>query len=144
MYTKIILTFIFLFNSQSYGFSLFDSKLAVYSCESEAEAVKCASCTKNQGMVVEFQINTQSGIVIQQVYENGQSVASTNLEECKIVDKNNWQCGSTTNNQFAYMRSYQRMNKGKFNYLHEVDRPAVKIGALSLAASKYSSYSCAK
>jgi len=141
---KIIISILaFLVNYQSYGFSLFDNRLTVYSCKSESDARNCTNCTKNQDAEFEFQINPQSQIVIQQIYEKGQTVGSKNLDECKIVDKNNWQCGSIRGN-FIQTRQYQRINKGLFHAIDIVDQRAVNLANLNLPARNYITYSCAK
>ena len=78
--------------------SLFDKSRKNYYirvCNSVFEANSCNSgCTVvNANQYNKFSINRQEKFIIKTFYEGGTLVSQSVLENCKIIDSENWSCG---------------------------------------------------
>ncbi len=143
MIRPIIITSLLLFSFDAFAFSIFDSKLDVYECDSEREATICNSCKKIKDVNISFKVNVTSQVVMQQVYENGKLARSSSFDSCKIVNEKNWICNEYTNHaNGGYVSLKSQMNNGAFSTSYE--SLLIGIKKFNIPSSQHKSYSCAK
>ena len=121
---KYLLLTIALFSVNAYA-GLFDSKLQVFDCASNA----CDStCTKREKFLIEFKTNKNQRFVMMTTHNNS-NANSIALQNCSIIDSKNWSCEDRTNNGTTLMS----MTNGIF-----------KSSTSVLANRFYQSHLCAK
>ena len=93
----LIITLLILISTNSYA-GLFDSKLAWYECNTQADANACNSnCTKTE-FSVEYKIDKKQNKIFRIVYSGGKQIGSSvyatskPYSECSIFDEKNWKC----------------------------------------------------
>ena len=73
--------------------SISNAKYTFYWC-SKGDAPSCSgACKIEESWVVDFNINTQNNTIIRSDYIDKKLKGTRVLDDCKIVDKKNWQCG---------------------------------------------------
>lgn len=71
----------------------FGSKLQVYECKTRFDTNECSSgCQKVAEATVEFKVNIEKSLVQRINYEGGKQISSSALDNCKVIDVNNWSC----------------------------------------------------
>ncbi len=114
-----LISFLFISTCMSipaYGTNFFSNRLDIFACSSEEAARNCSRCVREKGVTVQLDVNVEKSVVILNIYEGNKNVNGGPLDECKVVDKKNWQCGNDgkyddLNN---YSQSIQGMNNGGF------------------------------
>ena len=81
--------------------SALSKQLRVYYCKNYIDAESCTNCSPDLSgwkipaksvQSVEFEINEKKKMVLQKTFFDGKFHSSDILENCKIFDKNNWDC----------------------------------------------------
>ena len=68
-------------------------KLDFYLCPSAGIAQTCgSSCEAIKGRKIEFKVNLDSAVVMSVLYEDGELFSVRALENCRVVDEDNWIC----------------------------------------------------
>lgn len=101
--------------SNAIAWNPFDSKLQLYRCSSQSEAMACKSCTKLDGRKTEYKVNVDKATVQWITYENGNVTGTNTNENCKVVDAKNWSCETQPNlNESSYYGGRQSMANGQY------------------------------
>lgn len=75
------------------GCNPFDSKLQVYYCKESSDAASCSgTCEPLKDTKIGFNVNVDKSYVSAILYDGNKQVADDMLENCKVIDKNNWAC----------------------------------------------------
>ena len=94
----IFLTFLCVLLSNN---SALAKQLRIYYCKNFIDAESCSSCSPDLSpwniptksvQTVEFEINEKKKMVLHKTFFDGKLHSSDILENCKIFDKNNWDC----------------------------------------------------
>lgn len=94
--------------------SIANQKLSYHTCSTPRDAMVCSgTCEKNEGLVMEHEVNEKKNSVLQKVYFKGDLVQANIYEYCKIFDKKNWDC-STEGKSFSI-----QMNNGKYAFIRD-------------------------
>lgn len=126
-----------------FAISIFDKKLDVYICKSEAEATACNSCIKEKNTKAQYKVNINSHVVLMQIYENGKLYSSSTLDSCKVVNEKNWDCSSYKSyGNGGYNSTKSTMNNGVHSHSHE--SLSIGIASLNIPSSQNKSYMCVK
>lgn len=142
---KIFFTvYLSIFYCYSYGANLFSNSLDMYSCSTELDAKNCTKCERMKGVTVQVDVNVDKSVVIVTLYDDKKNLGSNALENCKIVDKKNWQCGNAaTYDQFQnFSQNIHTMTKGKYHNISLYKSPG--IPKYNLTPSNFESLNCAK
>jgi hypothetical protein len=110
-----------------------NAKLNLYNCNNHQDKKTCSvSCHKTSlPHTFEFLVNTSNNSVIKNFYISSNLEKSEPLENCKVIDKNNWVCnvlgwGKDLKTKNHLMGS-QVMSNGVYFYSHtdgSTDYPA--------------------
>jgi len=85
----------------------------MFSCPTNEAANSCSNLCKKHERTIDFKVNVQKSIVIQNFFNNGDMIGSAALENCKVVDSNNWYCESESSiPQFSYIHYVQHLTNG--------------------------------
>ena len=92
---KLLFIFLLFFlNNNSYA--LYE----IYKCSNEEQLESCSEgCVKSKfsfGTTYNFKVNVQNSSVIMEYFRNGKYSSSRNLQNCAVIDKDNWMCSKTT------------------------------------------------
>ncbi len=72
------------------------ARYSTFYCDLGKDAPSCSgTCKLEKSMVVDFKINADKNNIIALTYVDNKLVSSSLLEDCKIVDKRNWQCSNS-------------------------------------------------
>lgn len=125
------------------AWSPFDTKLQMYRCTNQSEAMSCNSCQKLEGRKSEFKVSSDKTKVMWVLYENGAVKDSNTYDNCQVVDEKNWTCEVKANyNDSSYYGGRQVMVNGQFSSWSKIKLAAIpKQGAKALYEEHYS---CAK
>lgn len=111
---------ILIFTRSVYAFDLFNGKLQLYKCSNEYEAISCSTCKLERSAKFDFKINTEKSTIIVQAFDGKDMVNSYALEQCKITDKKNWECGKgSTQDKYSTTKDKQGMNNGIYYSIYE-------------------------
>ena len=111
---KLIFTFLVLFIFSTNTFA----KYTFSFCYKKGDAPSCSgTCETEKGWVRDYKINTENNTIIQSDYIDNKLVDTEVLEDCKIVDKKNWQCANnvTMINDTWYVDSSHGGMCGKYS-----------------------------
>lgn len=140
---RVIFLILYTLSIDASAFSVFDKNLNVYICNSEAAAVACNLCKKEQGVTFQFKVNINSQVVLRQIYENGKIYNASALDSCKIVDEKNWSCNEYKSyGNGGYFSSKSQMNNGR--HYSALDAFSVGVKSLNIPSLQTNSYMCAK
>jgi hypothetical protein len=103
--------------------------LKMYTCPSENLITSCSSC-KKEDIDITFKVNIENQIVIKKI-NNGYTTSVSNLDECKIADKNNWICKTYWSNGNLFIKNV--MTEGVYSEIY-----------YNFYGNKTVSFSCAK
>ena len=104
----------------SYGANLFSNNLDLFTCPTEVDAMNCTKCKPIKDASMQVEVNVEKSLVLISYYDGTKNLGTNALENCKVVDKKNWQCGNDgTYNQFeTFTQDLKTMTKGKFYSIH--------------------------
>ena len=142
---KIFLTmYLSIFYCYSYGANLFSNSLDMYSCSTELDARNCTKCERMKDVTAQVEVNVDKSVVILTLYVDTKNIGSNALENCKVVDKKNWQCGhAATYDQFQnFSQNIHTMTKGKYHNISLYKSPG--IPKYNLTPSNFETLLCAK
>jgi hypothetical protein len=109
----------------------------VYECKSENDMNSCSNSCKKNTTTVDFKVNPSSSTVLATFYY-GEGHKSGALEHCKVVDADNWVCGSVAivnNAEYLNITDKQRLSGGIY---------ASSITVLFRHGNRSDTYFCAK
>ena len=124
--------------------SFFSNTLDVYSCNSEETARNCSKCKLGKNVTLQLNVNIDKSIVIFNIFEAKKNVEGGALEQCKVVDKKNWQCGNggSYSELNTFTQNTQGMVNGIYYSIYKYQSrgiPKTNIGPMNLEI-----FSCAK
>jgi hypothetical protein len=124
--------------------SFFSNSLDVYACTNEEEARSCKKCALEKNVSLQVDVNTDKSIVIQTFFEGKKNIGGGALDNCKVVDKKNWQCGDDGSyNEFnTFSKSKQTMTNGIYYSVSILKTRG--ISKFNIAPTNSESYTCAK
>ena len=89
---KKLLLIITLILSSSQSFA----RYSTFFCDLGKDVPSCSgTCELEKSMVMDFKINADKNNIIALTYVDNKLAESKLLEDCKIVDKKNWQCSNS-------------------------------------------------
>ena len=104
----------------SYGANFFSNSFDLYSCSTEDDAKNCTKCKPIKDATMQVEVNVEKSVVLVTYYDGSKNLGSNSLENCKIVDKKNWQCGNdgSYDQIQTFTQDIKTMTKGKFYSIH--------------------------
>jgi hypothetical protein len=90
------------------------AKLQDYSCRNASDSPQCNKCYKDDSMFSDFKVNIDKNIIIKEFYVGNKLSGSASLENCRIVDKNNWICDSSKTSNIENTHS---MTNGVYSWI---------------------------
>jgi hypothetical protein len=118
-FTTLFFLSIFIWpNSSAAGFSLFSNDLTPYDCKSEDAARSCTKCElQDKDLKFKIDVNVDKSTVIITYLYKGKNIGGPGaLDQCKVVDRKNWQCGKGSSfDEFNnYTNNLYGMTNGSF------------------------------
>ena len=144
---KIKISMLFFLASISFcvnGTSLFSNRLDFYTCANEEAARNCKKCELEKNLSLQLNINVEKSIVIENLFEGKKNLGGRALDNCKVVDKKNWQCGNdgVYNELNSFSKSKQSMTNGIYFTVNQYKAPAIPKTKIEAIDIEY--YSCSK
>ncbi len=121
MNKKIYVTCLLIFvHWNSYSANLFSNSLDLFTCPTEVEAINCTKCKPIKDATIQVEVNVEKSVVLVTYFDGTKNLGTNALENCKVVDKKNWQCGNDgAYNKFeTFTQDLKTMTKGKFYSIH--------------------------
>lgn len=142
-FISIIFT-LFITSSSANSSSFFSNTLDAYTCNSEETARNCSRCKLEKNVTLQLNVNIDKSVVILNVFEAKKNVGGGALEQCKVVDKKNWQCGNDGSyNEFnTFTQNTHAMVNGVYYSISKFQSrgiPKTNIGPMNSE-----SFTCAK
>ncbi len=96
---------------------LFSNSLDVYTCTNEEAARNCKKCELEKNVSMQINVNIDKSVVIQNLFEGKKNIGGGALDNCKVADKKNWQCGNDGSyNEFnTFSKNKQSMTNGIYH-----------------------------
>jgi len=89
---RFLFIFLLLVTNISFG----KDKLTGYKCSNAEDSYVCNKSCKKDGFLNEFQVNVQKNLVLNTPFKASNPKAPLMepffLDNCKVLDKNNWKC----------------------------------------------------
>ncbi len=112
--TKFLLCCWFALTS-GYAYAFWGEKTyQLKTCKTPSEAYQCSTC-KEDFIKVQFSVNPDKSFVTMHIINN----ASDTFENCKIIDKKNWDCSEYRFENNWVDKKYRVMRNGIFTYIWE-------------------------
>ena len=72
------------------------ARYSLFFCDLVKDSPSCSgTCKLEKNMIMDFKINADKNNIIALTYVDNKLASSLLLEDCKIVDKKNWQCSNS-------------------------------------------------
>ena len=89
---KIYILFLLFVTNISFG----EDKLTGYKCSNAEDTYVCNQSCKIDGFLAEYQVNAQKNLVLKTAFRKSNPktpmLKPYYLDNCKVLDKNNWEC----------------------------------------------------
>jgi hypothetical protein len=116
----------------------------MYSCSTELDAKNCTKCERMKDVTIQVEVNVDKSVVIVTLYDDKKNLGSNALENCKVVDKKNWQCGhgGSYDAVQTFSERIETMTNGKYHYISRFKM--LGIPSINLRPMNTEKFNCAK
>ena len=107
----------------------------VYKCPTDAAAYSCLNLCKKTNSSGDFKVNVQQSIVIVTWHLGGIAQGGA-LDNCKVVDQDNWYCETVIGTTYSYEYDVHRFTDGVYSFSQKKSNSGIIENSYSCAKKK--------
>lgn len=99
----------------------------LYDCKTYSSALACDSSCSKFDNTVSFKVNVDKDLVIANNFEAGKLTSSYRLNNCSVVNNNNWECKTTYSGSKTYITTLYEMHDEIYSYVQSGSEENLKM-----------------